>query len=429
VSESKFDRNAVLNLSSALGEPAWMREFRLAALEIYESLPMPTIEDEAWRRTDIRSLRLDEIGPALNGGGRLPGAASLPTLNQTLAGTLVEVDGVALRSEVDEDVTASGVILTDMHTAVRRHGELVRDRFMTQIVRPADGKFAALHAAFWRGGTFLYVPAGVSVDAPFHSLVWGTAGKTFSHTLAILAPGASATLVTEYVSRTGNGQALHNGVIELLVQDGARLRFAAVQNWGRDVWQLTHERALVGRDAELDWVVASLGSRLTKSFQTVELDGQGASARMSGLFFADGNQHLDHDTQQNHNRPDTTSDLLYKGALKEKGRSVWQGMIKVLPGAQRANGYQANRNLILEKSARADSIPGLEIEADDVRCTHGATVGQLDPEEIFYLMSRGLPRIEAERLVVSGFFAPLMDRIPVDRLRERLAAAIQERVS
>jgi Fe-S cluster assembly protein SufD len=235
-------------------------------------------------------------------------------------------------------------------------------------------------------------------------------------------------LVTEFVSQTGNGQALHNGAIELLLQDGARLRFAAVQNWGRDVWHLTHERALVGRDADLDWVVASLGSRLTKSFQTVELDGQGASARMSGLFFVDGQQHLDHDTQQNHNRPDTTSDLLYKGVLKEKGRSVWQGMIKVLPSAQRANGYQANRNLILEKSARADSIPGLEIEADDVRCTHGATVGQLDPEEIFYLMSRGLPRIEAERLVVGGFFAPLMERIRVDSLRERLSAAIQARI-
>jgi Fe-S cluster assembly protein SufD len=234
--------------------------------------------------------------------------------------------------------------------------------------------------------------------------------------------------VTEFGSRTGVGQALHNGVIELLVQDGAQLRFATVQNWGRDVWQLTHERALVGRDAQLDWVVGSFGSRLTKSFQTAELDGQGANVRMSGLFFADSNQHLDLDTQQNHNQADTTSDLLYKGALKGKARSVWQGMIKVLPGAQRTNGYQANRNLILQKSARADSIPGLEIEADDVRCTHGATVGQLDPDEIFYLMSRGLQRDEAERLIVNGFFAPLMERIPLDSVRERLSAAIRERV-
>jgi Fe-S cluster assembly protein SufD len=425
---NKFDRDAVLQLSAALDEPTWMHEFRLAALALYESLPMPTMQDEAWRRTDIRPLRLDEIGPSLNGAGRLPAGASLPSLNEPLAGSLLEVNGVPVVNEVEEALRAGGVILTDMHTAVRQHGDLVRDRFMTHIVRPADGKFAALHAAFWRGGTFLYVPAGVTVDAPFHTVSWATAGKTFGHTLVILAPGASATLVTEFVSQTGNGQALHNGAIELLLQDGARLRFAAVQNWGRDVWHLTHERALVGRDADLDWVVASLGSRLTKSFQTVELDGQGASARMSGLFFVDGQQHLDHDTQQNHNRPDTTSDLLYKGVLKEKGRSVWQGMIKVLPSAQRANGYQANRNLILEKSARADSIPGLEIEADDVRCTHGATVGQLDPEEIFYLMSRGLPRIEAERLVVGGFFAPLMERIRVDSLRERLSAAIQARI-
>jgi Fe-S cluster assembly protein SufD len=299
---------------------------------------------------------------------------------------------------------------------------------MTRSVHPEDGKFAALHAAFWRGGTFLYVPDGVTVQAPFHSVTWGVNGKTFNHTLVVIAPGADATLVTEFVSRTGEGQALHNGAIELLVEDGARLRYVTIQNWGRDVWQLTHERAVVGRDAELDWAIGSFGSRLTKSFQTAELDGQGSRVRMSGLFFADGNQHLDHDTQQNHNQPDTTSDLLYKGALKEKGRSVWQGMIKVLPGAQRTNGYQANRNLILEKSARADSIPGLEIEADDVRCTHGATVGQLDPEEVFYLMSRGLPRADAKRLVVSGFFAPLMERIPLESLRERLAAAIEERV-
>jgi Fe-S cluster assembly protein SufD len=424
----KFTREAVLELSSLLHEPAWMREFRLAAFDLYQSLPVPTMGDEAWRRTDIRPLKLDEIGPSLNGAGLLPTREILPSLDEAVSGTLVEVDGVAVHNDTEQSLRASGVILTDMHTAVGEYGELVRDHFMTDIVKPSDGKFAALHAAFWRGGTFLYVPTGVTVDAPLHSIVWGTAGKSFSHILAIMAPGASATLVTEFASRTGNGQALHNGAIELLVQDGARLRFVTVQNWGRDVWQLTHERALVGRDAELDWVVGSFGSRLTKSFQTAELDGRGASVRMSGLFLADGNQHLDHDTQQNHNQPDTTSDLLYKGALKGKGRSVWQGMIKVLPGAQRTNGYQANRNLILEKTARADSIPGLEIEADDVRCTHGATVGQLDPEEIFYLMSRGLPRVEAERLVVSGFFAPLMDRIPLESLRERLATAIEERV-
>jgi Fe-S cluster assembly protein SufD len=423
----KFTREAVLELSALLREPAWMREFRLAAFDLYQSLPMPSMSDEAWRRTDIRPLRLADIGPSLNGAGQLPSGATLPSLDEALSGTLVEVDGVAVRSELEEALRASGVILTDMDTAVRELGKLVQDHFMTHIVRPADGKFAALHAAFWRGGTFLYVPAGVNIDAPFHSIVWGMAGKTFDHTLVILGPGASATLVIEFASQTGNSQALHNGAIELLVQDEARLSFMSVQNWGRNVWQLTHERALVGRDAELDWIVGSFGSRLTKSFQTAELDGQGATVRMSGLFFADGSQHLDHDTQQNHNQPDTTSDLLYKGALKEKGRSVWQGMIKVLPGAQRTNGYQANRNLILDKSARADSIPGLEIEADDVRCTHGATVGQLDPDEIFYLMSRGLPRLEAERLVVGGFFAPLMERIPLDSLRERLAAAIQER--
>jgi Fe-S cluster assembly protein SufD len=216
--------------------------------------------------------------------------------------------------------------------------------------------------------------------------------------------------------------------VELILHDDASLRLVALQEWGRDVWQFTHERALLGRGADLDWVTGSLGGRLLKSFQTVEMNGAGATARVSGLFFADGKQHFDHDTQQNHNMPDTVSDLLYKGAVKEKGRSVWQGMIRVLPNAQRTNGYQANRNLLLDKTARADSIPGLEIEADDVRCSHGSTAGQVDQDQVFYLMSRGLPRPDAVRLVVSGFFAPVLERIPLPAARERLQAAIEARI-
>ncbi len=423
-----FTREALEQLSAFLGEPDWMRDFRLNAFEVYQSLPLPTLRDEAWRRTDIRPLQLEAIGPALNGRSQAPEGLFVPSLGEETAGTLIQVDGATTGHELDEELAASGVIFTDLHAAVQQHGELVRRHFMTEVVTPSAGKFAALHAAFWRGGTFLYVPAGVVVPAPLHSVLWGAAGKTYTHTLVVLGPGAQATLVNEFGSRTGRDQALHNGAVELLLRDESQLRYVSIQDWGRNVWQFTHERASVGRNAELDWVVASLGSHFTKSFQTAELDGQGASVRMSGLYFADGNQHMDHDTQQNHNRPDTTSDLLYKGALKDKSRSVWQGMIKVLPGAQRTNGYQANRNLVLAKTARADSIPGLEIEADDVRCTHGATVGQVDEEELFYLMSRGLPRPEAVRLVVNGFFAPVMERIPVASVRERLEAAILDKV-
>jgi Fe-S cluster assembly protein SufD len=217
--------------------------------------------------------------------------------------------------------------------------------------------------------------------------------------------------------------------VEILVRPGARLRFVELQSWGKNVWNFTHERARVERDASIDWIFGAVGSRLTKNFSTLDLTGPGAQGRMSGFYFADGSQHLDHDTQQNHLAEHTTSDLLYKGALLGKSRSVWQGMIYVAPGAQKTDGYQANRNLVLSKNARADSIPGLEILADDVRCTHGATVGQLEEEPIFYLMTRGLPRREAERLVVDGFFDPIMQRIPFEGVRDRFKRMIADKMA
>jgi Fe-S cluster assembly protein SufD len=217
--------------------------------------------------------------------------------------------------------------------------------------------------------------------------------------------------------------------VETIVRRNATLRLVELQSWGSNVWNFTHERARVEQGANLDWVFGGMGSHLTKSFMTVDLLGEGSVGKMSGFYFADGIQHLDHDTQQNHLAPHTTSDLLFKGALLGRSRSVWQGMIYVAHGAEKADGYQANRNLILSKEARADSIPGLEILADDVRCTHGATVGQLDAEEIFYLLSRGIPREEAERVVVDGFFDPIMQRIPFEGVQRRLRLVIDAKMA
>lgn len=425
-----FTREAVEELSDRLGEPQWMRDFRLEAWQIYQSMPMPTTKDEPWRRTDLRRLNLDEIGPSLNGGG---GNGVPPYLGEQLTedktgGILVEVDGVVEKLEVGPELLDQGVIFCDMHTAVREHGDLVRKHFMTEGVLVSEGKFAALHGAFWRGGTFVYVPKDIRAAAPMHSALWARQGKTFSHTLVVLEPGAEAVLIDEYASETGEGQALHNGVVELIIRDRASLIYVSLQDFGTNVWQFNHERGRVGRDARLDWVASNMGTRLTKAFQTVELDGQGSWARMSGLFFANKRQHFDLDTQQNHNAPDSVSDLLYKGALTDKARSVWQGMIRAMPNSQRIDGFQANRNLLLAKTARADSIPGLEIEADDVRCTHASTVGQIDEDQVFYLMARGIPRQTAVKMVVEGFFAPVMERIPIEGVRQRIASRIVEKV-
>jgi len=201
-----------------------------------------------------------------------------------------------------------------------------------------------------------------------------------------------------------------------------------LQDWGHNVFEFSHQRARVDANGQLDWVTGQMGGKLIKAFMEIDLDGAGSWGRMSGLYFPDGQQLMDLDTQQNHNAPHTTSDLLFKGVLKDQARSVWQGMIKALPGAQKTDGFQANRNMILGRQARADSIPGLEIQADDVRCTHAAAVGQIEEELLYYLMSRGIPRHEAEKLVVDGFFVPVLDRIPFENVRDRMMAYVERKL-
>jgi Fe-S cluster assembly protein SufD len=321
------------------------------------------------------------------------------------------------------------VIFTDLKTAELKHPELVAT-LAGGIVRSQEGKFAAMAAAFASNGILLYVPRNVHIEQPLHSVLWG-GGENYaniSHLLVWVDEGASVTFVHESASAQQVPN-LHTGLVEIKVSDGADLRFVELQSWGDQVWNFTHERAQVGRDANLDWIFGAMGSHLTKNFSSLELVGAGASGRMSGFYFTNGQQHLDHDTRQDHLAPHTTSDLLYKGALKGSSRSVWQGMIYVAPDAQKTDGYQANRNLILSPEARADSIPGLEILADDVRCTHGATVGKIDQEPMFYLLSRGIPPEDAERLMVEGFFDPIMQRIPFEGVRERFQQAIHEKMT
>jgi len=271
----------------------------------------------------------------------------------------------------------------------------------------------------------------VQVEQPLHSLLCGPGINLAytTHILVWLEDGASATYVHESASPTEkDGQSMHAGLVEIHVGEGAKLRFVELQSWGGHVYNFSHERVEVEKDGEVDWIFGAVGSHLTKNFSDLTLKGQGSHGRMSGFYFTDHEQHLDHDTQQNHLAQSTTSDLLFKGALVGHSRSVWQGMIYVAPGAAKTDGYQANRNLVLSPDARADSIPGLEILADDVRCTHGATVGKIDPELTFYLQSRGMPRVEAERLIVEGFFDPIMQRIPFEGVRNRFQLAIKTKM-
>ena len=412
---------------------AALASYRTRAFNAFKRLPLPPNTDEAWRRTDIHTLPADTF--------TLPkpdAAQDLPTVPEHLLKPLVAdqhggqviLSPGSAKTDLDESLAQKGVIFTDLQSAIQKHPELVA-KMIGQTVNVEEGKFSALVGAFAQTGVVLYVPKGVSIAEPLHSVLWGPGANLahISHLLVWIDDGASATYVHEAASPNGEkAPALHAGIVEIKVGSDANFKFVELQSWGQNVWNFSHERIRVERSGNLDWIFGAVGSRLTKNFSELDLAGEGAQGRMSGFYFTDGSQHLDHDTQQNHLAPHTTSDLLFKGALKGRSRSVWQGMIYVAPGAQKTDGYQANRNLVLSQSARADSIPGLEILADDVRCTHGATVGKLEKEPLFYLESRGIPPHDAERLVVEGFFDPIMQRIPFEGVRERFQQAILDKM-
>ena len=416
------------------GMPQFVKNYRQEAWNFYVNALLPNTGDEPWRRTDLRKLDAANFKIPANGNltdvPGVPGELLEPLLGDKQAGQIVMSPG---RQEVDLDpeLKRQGVIFCDLSTAEVEYGEMLQP-IMGQVVNIEDGKFAALAAALANQGVFIHIPKDVKVELPLHSILWGpgTDLAYFSHILIWLEEGAELTYVHESASPGGSsGQTMHSGVVEIHVGPRANLRFVELQSWGENVWNFTQKRARVDRDGNLDWVFAAVGSHLTKEFSDLDLFGEGAFGRMSGFYFTDGVQHLDHDTQQNHLAANTTSDLLFKGALKENSRSVWQGMIYVAPGAQKTDGYQANRNLVLSSKARADSIPGLEIMADDVRCTHGATVGKIDPDELFYLLSRGIAREDAEQLIVEGFFDPIMQRIPFPGVQDRLRRAITRKMS
>lgn len=419
-------------LSATLDEPQWLLDTRLAAWDVAESMPMPTLNDEEWRRTDYRGLRWDEAGRLLDteaGLEAVPAVNLEPLVGAGEGGSMVFVDGRLQRSECDEALAARGVIFQDMGTAARKHGSLLREHLLTKAVRATDGKFAALHAALWTHGALLYVPRGVAAELPFHVVMYSTQpGASLGHVLVVLEENSQATLQVEYASAEAETHSTWIGATELLLGANANLTFVSLQDWNRSTWEFSHQRARIGRDASLDWILGVTGSQLTKAFLELDIDGQGGNGRMSGFFFADGRQMFDLDTQQNHNAPLTNSDLLYKGAARDHARTLWQGMIKSLPGMQRIDGFQACRNMLLSDEARMDAIPGLEIEADDVMCSHAATFGTLEEEPLYYLMSRGIPRPEAELMVIKGFFDELLARVPFERVRERLQATVESKI-
>lgn len=420
-------------ISDQHNEPAWLRDMRAQAWQTYESLAMPTTQEEAWRRTDYRHINWQTAGVLTQPNGAtvdvIPAENRAPLIGGEQGGLIAWVDGKLVHYELNQNVVDDGVIFMDLRQAAVEYENLVRENLFTKAVKVDEGKFAALNAAAWTHGLFVYVPKNVKVELPLHSIFYNTqVGASIGHVLIVMDRGAEATILQEFLSPDAEDHASYIGATELLVGAAANLKYVSLQNWGHHTFEFSHQRGRVDRDGQLDWVVGTMGSKLTKAFLEIMLDGRGSWSRMSGMYFGDTTQMLDHDTLQVHVAPDTTSDLLFKGALTQHARSVWQGMIKVMPDAQKADGFQANRNLLMRPTAKADSIPGLEIEADDVRCTHAATVGKLDEEPLFYLRSRGVPAMEAERLVVNGYFWDVLERIPFEDVQTRLLADVDRKL-
>jgi Fe-S cluster assembly protein SufD len=411
--------------------PAVLRDYRADAWQVFQELPFPTIKDEAWRRTSLTGFDFGKI--------KLPNGkvSSGPIGGRILTDKLLKGKSTALISPAGVEINQTaelkekGVLLLSLSEAAEKYPELVK-KILGKIISPQDGIFAAATAAFAKQGLFIYVPKNVQVVEPLISIgfaPWEDTAHFFQY-LIYLEEGSSLTYIHESLSPQDSSlPSLTGENLEIFVGKNANLKIAEIQSYGDQVWSFGHKKALVDRDGLLEWEIGALGSYLSKHFISLDLIGEGAEGRVSGLFFADKDQHLSYNTLQRHLAPRTTSDLLFKGALDGKSRSVWRGMIYVAPGAQHIDGYQANRNLILNKGARSDSIPGLEILNNDVRCTHGSTVGKIDQEQLFYLLSRGIPYLEAEQLIIQGFFDDIFSRFPIPDLSEALWNNIRNRVT
>ncbi len=424
------------------GEPEWLRNLRLRAWKTYEETPLPTTKLEEWRYTRVDQLGLEGVRladvPQKKAGAAPPGlpddlpqeARELISEERKASGRVLQLDDAVLHSELDPGLRERGVILSDLATAASEHRELVEEH-LARIVAPESGKFHALNSALWSAGVFLYVPRGVRVELPIRVGRWvGQEGTVvFPRTLIIAGEGSSVSYVDEFGSPDFEEPTVSCGAVEVYAGEGAQVQHVALQRFGRGMRHMSMQRTRAARDSNLDTLVVNLGASVARVDLGASLEGPGSNSDMLGLYFADEDQHFDHNTRQDHVSDNANSDLLYKGALYDSARAVFRGIIKVHPGAQQTDAYQTNRNLLLSNRARADSLPNLEIEADDVRCSHGATIGHLDEEELFYLMSRGLGRSMAESLVIFGFLGEVLERLELPGVVDELREAIQAKIA
>jgi Fe-S cluster assembly protein SufD len=380
---------------------------REQAAKRFDELPLPSTKDEHWRFTSLRGFSPD---------GQVPG--TVPGTGPAEAMLDLEAAGRAVVNESGIEILGAPEGITFEPLPADYPSKLI----------PDDDKFALENLARWQHGLLVRVPKGVELEKPLYVKVTSNGGSLYWRMVIVAEEGARFTVIEDLSSAGPDTVAYTNAVVEVFVEPTAKVEYVSLQNLSQETWHFGRHKAWLERDSELDWVIGGFGSKRGKVWIENDLAGQGATSRVTGAYFADGRQHLDYDTFQEHMAPNTESDFAFKGALRENASAVWRGMIRVEEGAQKTNAYQENRNLLLSDTAHADSIPGLEIMANDVRCTHGATLGKVDREQLFYLMARGLSRAQAERLIVRGFFQDVLDRIELEPVREALGAALEARI-
>jgi Fe-S cluster assembly protein SufD len=410
--------------SSTATEPAWLTARRERAVSLSGSLPLPSFRgNPGWEFTSLKNLDLDGYG-----------SPDPVDLDASGLGVFEAPAGAMLLEQVDHtfadplEPAAGGALVMSLSAAVQQYPELVEQHFGSIV--GTDNPFAARNEAGWQGGAFVYVPRGVVLEAPIVVTVVQSQPQTALHwrTLVVLEEGAQAEVWEQYVSADATGDALLNLVSELSVGPNANLRYVCAQGISEQSKIFGAQRCVVERDGAVDWIALGFGSGNGRVAMDTQLAGKGADAKVTGAYATHGRQHLDYATTQEHAAPNTTSDLAFRGILDGRSSTVWSGMIKVDPGAQQIDAFQESRNLLLTKKAHADSIPGLEILANDVRCTHAAAIAQIDPEQLFYLRSRGLSLEEAKRLVIEGFLEATVERFEPGFVREAVAGALERRL-
>ncbi len=426
----RIGRDAVTQLSLQKQEPDWMLELRLKGFEAYENGKLPELEKtkiDKWNYDQLKSYSEEHTIATMD---ELPDDLKvLAAENHLERNFLVQKNSNVIFQQLSDSLVQKGVIFTDMDTAVQQYPDLVKKYFMT-VVKPEENKIIGLHAALWSGGAFLYVPKDVEVQLPIQAVYWIAASGIgmFPHILVVAEENSSLTYVDNYVSDSQEQPSVHNGVIEVVVGQGAKVRFATLHHFSADVTDFTMRRATVDRDGRMEWLLGELNIGNGVSENAVLLNGNGSTAYSQSVAIGTGEQKLNFTSRMQHIGTHTESDILQRGVMKDASTAIFNGITKIEKGAEKSNGIQAENILMLDEKARGDANPILLIDENDVKAGHAASVGRMDELQMFYLMSRGLSKQEAQRLIIRGFLAPVIASIPIEGLHDRLEQVVERKL-